>query len=173
MAEEIQNENVEENGDVEVEENNMDQDGDVRFMHIEPMEEGKKLIKTTTTVDGVKYGAKHAVKLGRNIDEAIQLYGKEPVYSAYESGATIDFQRCARQLLKKGDVEALKSFTEEWFPGYTFGRQNLTTDNAADFISGLSPEARKEMLAKSMEKEGKTPAQIKAALDQIAKAMGW
>ena len=167
MAEEIQNENG------EVEENGMDQDGDVRFMHTEPMEEGKKLIKTTTSVDGVKYGCKHAVKLGRNIDEAIQLYGKDAVYSAYESGGTIDFQRCARQILKKGDVETLKTFAEEWFPGYTFGRQNLTTDNAADFISGLSPEARKEMLAKSMEKEGKTPAQIKAAVDAISKAMGW
>ena len=157
MNEAVENGN-DENGKTEV------SDAGYAIIYSETPVAGETEVRTRTVVDKEKLECIHGVRFGETLEEAIKLHGAGNVYDMYVNGARVDAQRVFRNALKKKDVEALKSLSSEWFPGYKIARMAATVDNTKSLFDQLGEEDQNEMLRAELKRRGKTDAQIKQIL---------
>lgn len=161
----VENEMVENGNDEVTEHANPEvSDAGYKIIYSEAPEPGETEVRTRTVVDGEKLECIHGVRFGETLDEAIKLHNAGPVYEMYVNGARVDAQRVFRNALKKKDVEALRTLSSEWYPGYKAARMAATMDNTKSLFDQLDENDQNEMLRAELKRRGKTDAQIKQIL---------
>lgn len=103
---------------------------------------------------------------GRNLAEAVQLFGEDVVFNRFESAATIDLQALMRrhmvdQTNKKGEVSSpaksddeIRKLVANWRPGIKQIQRKSAKDKVKDLLSSMSPEERAALLQSYQEGEG-------------------
>jgi len=84
---------------------------------------------------------------GSSIDEAVELYGEEVVFSYFKAHGTRNLQNSIRSILAGGgDQDKVTEALADWKPGVT---RRVSADPTAKFIKAfgnMDPEAQAQML---------------------------
>ena len=89
--------------------------------------------------------------LPQTVDEALQRYGEEVVFSRFQSSLVIDIQSAMRTKIRKGlNQDEIQAEMEKWEPQVkAVGRTK--EEKVRDLLSKLTPEERAELLSEFME----------------------
>ncbi len=87
--------------------------------------------------------------LPSNIDEAVEMYGAEVVFSRFRGALVIDLQSYMRTQIKKKDFteDALQTAVDNWTPG-TRGPGVSMEQKAENLMAGMSEEDLQALLGR-------------------------
>ena len=118
-----------------------------------------------TEVGAKRSGHDHAVKIqydfGDNLDEAIEKFGAEVIFTKFKQSSIVDLQSVARRLMFKEegegdnatlvpvDSDEVQAEIEkmEWAPGSTTRVIKTPKEKALTALKGMSPEEIQAILA--------------------------
>lgn len=93
---------------------------------------------------------------GDNLDEAVERFGAEVVFSRFKSAAVIDLQALIRRGLGSTDsegkptpksVEEIQKLAEAWVPGVQTRKRKTDKEKAEELLAKLDPKTLAELLA--------------------------
>lgn len=90
---------------------------------------------------------------GDDLDEAVELFGADVVYSRFVSAATVDLQALIRRNLggeEPKTEEEIQELVSEWKPGVSTRKRKSAKEKAAEAIDALSEEERQALLESLM-----------------------
>jgi len=92
-----------------------------------------------------------------NIDDAVEMYGAEVVFSRFRGALVIDLQSFMRTQIKKKDFtdEGLQTAVDNWTPG-TRGPGVSLAQKAENLMAGMDEEALQALLATVNERRAAT-----------------
>ena len=88
-------------------------------------------------------------EMPENIEQAVEEYGDEIVFSRFRASLVIDIQAFMRSYLKGEDPKTqdeIQTLVDDWRPGVK-ARGKSPTEKAKDLFSKLSAEQKAELLA--------------------------
>lgn len=100
--------------------------------------------------DGPKYSVNF--DMPASLEEAVEKYGSEVVFSNFRSSLVINLQSFMRSHIKADDFNeaALQSAVDSWKPG-TKARGKSATEKIGDLFEKLTPEERANILARFLD----------------------
>ena len=87
---------------------------------------------------------------GDNLQEAVELFGDDVVFSRFKAAAVVDLQALIRRHLggeKPKTAEEIQALVSEWKPGVSKRVRKSTTEKAQDLIGQMSAEEKAALLA--------------------------
>lgn len=99
---------------------------------------------------------------GDNLDEAVEKFSSEVVYSRFKSAATIDLQALIRRHLGAKDEngnpapksqEEIQALVNQWSPGAQTRTRKTDKQKAEELLTKLPPAQLAELLAQLQAKE--------------------
>lgn len=86
--------------------------------------------------------------LPQNVNEALEKYGEEIVYSRFKSSLVIDVQACMRNAITKDGAtpETVQAAVDEFKPGIKQKGKSMA-EKVHDMLANMSEEERREFLA--------------------------
>lgn len=83
---------------------------------------------------------------GYSLEEAVALFGNDPVFAHYQAQAKISLQANLRRLFEAGKTDKeIVEFVSTWKPGATVARVP-STKKYMNYFMGLDAEARQKLL---------------------------
>lgn len=105
---------------------------------------------TAKTTSGPREGQTFAVKydIPDSIQEALDRFGDEVVYSRFKASLVIDLQSFMRTQVQKEEFSSdmLEQAVSAWVPGIR-AKGKSVGEKIQDMLSKLTPEQREEILA--------------------------
>lgn len=88
---------------------------------------------------------------GTDLDEAVEMFGAEVVFSRYKSAAVIDLQAYMRGLIRQEKpVDEIESSAEDWKPGMRQPRGKSNQEKLSTLLDKMDPAVVQEMLKKHL-----------------------
>jgi len=87
---------------------------------------------------------------GDNLDEAVELFGADVVYSRFVAASVVDLQALMRRHLggeKPKTQDEIQKLAEEWKPGVSSRKRRSTKEKAEELIGQMSAEERAALIA--------------------------
>lgn len=122
-----------------------------------------------TEVSAKRSGHDHQVTVeydfGENLQEAVEMFGDDVVFSKFKAAATVDLQSVIRRNMfdEQGegddktlipvDAETVQERISDWRPGVTTRVTKSPKEKALDAMKNMSPEEIKALLAELEDEE--------------------
>lgn len=89
---------------------------------------------------------------GTDLDEAVEKFGAEVVFSRYKSAAVIDLQAYMRGLIRQEkNPDEIEEAAEAWAPGMRQPRGKSNQEKLSTLLDKMDPSVVQEMLEKHLE----------------------
>lgn len=91
---------------------------------------------------------------GDTLEEAVELFGADVVFSRFKGAAVVDLQAMIRRLQKAGKTDKeIQEHCAQWKPsvGRASGPRKTKEERLAELLSQMSPEERKRAIAAARE----------------------
>ena len=99
-------------------------------------------------VDGVQQEAVIASDLGDTLEDAIEKFGDEVVFSNFKQSAKITAQAAMRRYLESGlDNSAIAEKMSAWKPGVTLDRTIDPVSTLRNMLKGKTKKEKEQILA--------------------------
>lgn len=85
---------------------------------------------------------------GDSLEDAVERFGEEVVYSRFKAAAVVDLQALIRRGIKaKKDAKQIQADADEWKPGVKRVSRKSSEDRIKESFSKMSAEDRAALLA--------------------------
>jgi hypothetical protein len=123
---------------------------------------------TSKDADGNKLDEKReaefTVDYPESVEEAVQMYDEDTVFSLFQRSFDIKANSTARGMLKRGfSEEEIQEEMEDWRPDETRQRRSAPSKSLEDQFSDLDADKQREMLQKLAQKAEEKRSQSQQA----------
>jgi hypothetical protein len=95
---------------------------------------------------------------GDNLEQAVEIFGAEVVFSRFKAAAIVDLQALIRRHLDSDppkSAEEIQALATEWRPGVSTRKRKSTKEKAEDLFSQMSAEERTALLESLLNADSK------------------